>query len=88
MGLVYSFKKSEKKKESIYIWYKRRIKRVLPVYFIIAIVFYLLNYRTILEMLYNLLFFNFIIDGKRDFCYYGMLFYFSFLFKSYKKNRF
>lgn len=69
MGLVYSFKKSEKKKESIYIWYKRRIKRVLPVYFIIAIVFYLLNYRTILEMLYNLLFFNFIIDGKRDFWY-------------------
>lgn len=50
-------------------YYKRRFLRILPAYFLVAIPYYLLSSSSIWEVLYNLFFLNFIIDGKRDFWY-------------------
>lgn len=70
-GLMFSGLKREdrEKKESISSFYKRRLIRILPTYFVIAIIFYVIKFNNIGEFFYNVFFLNFIIDGKRDFWY-------------------
>ena len=70
-GLMFSGLKREDKgqKESISSFYKRRLIRILPTYFVIAVIYYIIKFTNIGEFLYNVFFLNFIIDGKRDFWY-------------------
>lgn len=88
MGLMYSAleKKRLGKKEKILYWYKKRLKRILPAYFVVAIIFYLITTnRTLEELLYNLFFLNFIIEGKRDFWYIFAIILYYIIFPFYLK---
>ena len=50
-------------------FYKRRALRLLPAYGIVAVCYYALLRKNIGEIIYNTLFLNFIMEGKRDFWY-------------------
>lgn len=87
MGLMYSAlkKKDEGEQESILLWYKRRLYRILPAYILIAGIFYLIRYKKISKILYNIFFLNFIIDGERDFWYIFAIIICYFIFPLYLK---
>lgn len=78
-GLMYSELKSSNIENWI-AWYKKRLVRILPTYLFVAIVFYAITCNNMLDVIYNVSFLNFLIDGKRDFWYiFAILFcYFCF----------
>lgn len=51
------------------IWYKKRFVRILPAYFIVALICYSIYADSIEGVLYDTAFLNFLIDGNRQFWY-------------------
>lgn len=70
-GITYSCLKREVsgRKESWRSYYKRRFMRIIPAYFIVASMYYILSCCTVHEFFYKISFLNFIMDGERDFWY-------------------
>lgn len=50
-------------------YYKKRVKRIIPTYVLVGTIYYLILCDSSSQVIYNLSFANFIIDGKRDFWY-------------------
>ena len=73
MGLMWSAINRERRgvQETLGSFYRRRLRRLLPAYLLLGFVYYL--YLLLAEgtgrILYNLLFLNFMLEGKRDFWY-------------------
>ena len=70
-GLMFSGIKREDRGEyeSTSSFYKRRLIRILPTYFVVAVIYYVIKFNNVGDLFYNVFFLNFIIDGKRDFWY-------------------
>lgn len=70
-GITYSCLKRDVsgRKESWFSYYKRRFLRIIPTYFIVASMYYILSCHTVYEFFYKISFLNFIIEGERDFWY-------------------
>ncbi len=71
MGLMMS--NLEKGSEKIGGFYKRRFVRLLPAYFLVAIVFYILKGYNFLEIVYNISFGSLFAEGVRDFWYIALM---------------
>lgn len=70
-GLTYSIMKKEESGLRV-DWgeyYKKRVKRIIPTYVLVGTIYYLILCDSFSQVIYNLSFANFIIDGKRDFWY-------------------
>lgn len=70
-GITYaSMKRTQaNEKENWKEYYKRRISRILPAYFMVAIPYYIFTTESYCEFFHNVFFLNFIVDGRRDFWY-------------------
>lgn len=78
-------KASAGKQESDLSFYKRRVVRLLPAYCAVAVCYYALLKKSTGEIIYNVLFLNFILEGKRDFWYIFASIIFYLLFPLYGK---
>lgn len=70
-GLTYSFYKKERSHtaQSWCTYYKKRVLRIVPTYFLIAILYFAIVSHSISDVLWNLSFASFIFGGKRHFWY-------------------
>lgn len=86
MGLAWS---AEKKGGDFHVrqFYRRRFVRILPAYFAVAIVYYILKFETIGAFFKKLFFLNFVMDGQRDFWYIICILICYLLFPLYVKAK-
>lgn len=78
-GLMYS-KLNKTNTENWKNWYEKRLLRICPAYLLVSLSFFILTDKNIWDILYNVSFLSFIVDGKRYFWYiFAILFcYLSF----------
>lgn len=84
MGLACSAERKGKDFDAL-SFYKRRLVRILPAYFIVATVWYLIKFENIGIFFRRIFFLNFFIDGERDFWYIPCILICYLLFPLYTK---
>lgn len=84
MGVACSAEKNGKDFD-VFSFYKRRLVRILPAYFIVATLWYLIKFENIGIILRKIFFLNFFIDGERDFWYIPCILICYLLFPLYTK---